>query len=472
MIYPDTMNYIKNKKWLLATIMLVPVTLIHAQEPDDSQKIEEFKAALNREFTKITTGTAFSSLGSYASVATDDKSFTLGGSIVQNKSVFAFEVSGGATEGILKIMDKEELNSNININLKYNRLLEIHSGARDDVAVAGIDKEIKDLHTQFSKDSLAIIKKIELHKTQIDLINARQKLEKKQKLLAAMYLLVNSDSIPQSEKESLKLEKELLTYEIGEIINDTIDLSRALEIILKDTTAYFLDKLEILCQTNDIKLAELEKKKKELPILEFDFTWLSFGYKGNNNCFTLLDQIDPVNNRLIDTGFIGHRFTVAFSRYRRTLLQKHDIFWSAGIHFDYTSSFEELSKVTIEERKPFPGDTLKQIVKVINAYKGDYEEGITEVTLFYDWYRCYGLNNTFIWLHFNPYININNTFIKPIAGLVIGIILPFEDEKKLSSKLNVEFFYNRKDVFNLIGNRYSYIGVRATLPINPKNIRS
>lgn len=62
---------------------------------------------LNRQFTKITTGTALSNLGSFASISSDAKSFALGANIVTDRTVWGLQLSGGATEGIFKLFNNE-----------------------------------------------------------------------------------------------------------------------------------------------------------------------------------------------------------------------------------------------------------------------------------------------------------------------------------------------------------------------------
>ena len=57
------------------------------------EKIADFKYALDHQFTKITTGTAFSTLGNFASVASDAKTLAIAGSIVRGRSILGLELN-------------------------------------------------------------------------------------------------------------------------------------------------------------------------------------------------------------------------------------------------------------------------------------------------------------------------------------------------------------------------------------------
>lgn len=84
-------------------------------------KIEEFKTAINRQFTKATTGTSFSNFGNFASVGTDAKTFTLGINSVNSKgNILGIELSGGASEGLFKIFTNQKLNSSFSGEFKYH----------------------------------------------------------------------------------------------------------------------------------------------------------------------------------------------------------------------------------------------------------------------------------------------------------------------------------------------------------------
>jgi hypothetical protein len=465
----------KSQKWFLTSLALVVTTLVLAQTQsvvvngttNDKVKTEEFKALLNREFTKIVTGKSFSNLGNFASVSSDAKTLTVGGNLIKKESVLGFELSGGATEGILKLINNEELNSNFGIDIKYHKLIKMDYAERDALAVSNIEKELTDLKEQFSGDSISIVEKQELYKISDDLFKARFNIDKSSKTISKIDSKLKLAGISDNLKDSLNIAKGLLTYEIAKIKNDTIVLNNRLSKISKDEETYFLDQLEKKAEIRDAKWIEIDEKKKNLPLKAFDVTWISFGLKANKNTFKLFQESNTSGHQFMDTSFVSQRFTASISRYRNTAYQSQDVYWSAGLFIDYTTTFDDLSKVVIENRRPITGDSQKEEVKTLNVYKGDYREGIIKLTIFYDYYCFFGKYNTTLGLHLNPSYTICKTNKRPITNLYAGLIIPFEDKEKQASKINVEIFLSVQDVFSYLDKaRSNVFGIRATLPVN------
>lgn len=357
-------------------------------------KIEEFKSALNRDFTKITTGTSFSNLGNFASISSDSKSFTLNGSIIAKESIFGIELSGGATEGIFKLFNNQELNSNFGGQFSYHKLLKTDFAARDYFAVDEIESEISSIDEKFSKDSLDIVEKKELHQIQYQIIKGMGKSDQINSKIKIIDSLIQVENLPRFKKDSLITEKELMIIEIKTIRQDSFKLSNKLISIKTDSDSYFLQELEKREQLKDEEKIALIRKKKELRLESFDVTWLSFGLKVNNNDFKIFEESNIVSRQFIDTSFVGQRFSASFSRYKSAILGNQDVYWSAGLLIDYSTNFNSLSKVLIEDRRPITGNNLQEQVTSINAYTGNYEEGIIELTLYYDYYRFFGTYNS------------------------------------------------------------------------------
>lgn len=431
-------------------------------------KIEEFKSALNRDFTKITTGTSFSNLGNFASISSDSKSFTLNGNFIAKESIFGIELSGGATEGIFKLFNNQELNSNFGGQFSYHKLLKTDFAARDYFAIDKIESELSSIDEKFSKDSLDIVEKKQLYQIQSQIIKGMGKSNQINSKIKTIDSLIQVENLPRFKKDSLITEKELMIIEIKAIRQDSFKLSNKLISIKIDSDSYFLEELEKREQLKDEEKLALTKKKKELKLEGFDITWLSFGLKVNNNDFKIFEESNIVSRQFIDTSFISQRFSASFSRYKSNILGNQDVYWSAGLFIDYSTNFNSLSKVLIEDRRPITGNNLQEQVKSINAYTGNYEEGIIELTLYYDYYRFFGTYNSILGIHLNPSYSLSEISKKPITNFYLGIIVPFGDSKKQTSKLNVEVFYNKQDVFNYLKkeNRSGTFGVRATLPVN------
>lgn len=427
-------------------------------------KIEEFKYSINKQFTKITTGTSFSSLGNFASISSDSKSFALSGNVITKESVWGFELSGGATEGILRLFNNEELNSNFSGELKYHKLLKTYFAAKNSFEVSDIDDQIIELNSQFSKDSLALLKRKDLYKTKLDILSSEAKIIEITKQIDKVDSLLKIIPILPKVKDSLEATKGSLLFEIE---NHKLNINIWKKLLSKLNEDYFDEELEKKAQIRDKKWIELKKKKQSIELQGFDISWLSFGLKAKNNEIKLFTPTNLPSVQFRDTSFVSQRFTASISRYRSTSFQDQDVYWSAGVYLDYTTNFNSLRKVEIEEETPVTGNPQQTIKKTINAYQGDYKEEIFEFTLFYDYYRFFGQYNSTFGLHFNPTFNYSEVIKKPLTNLFIGIIIPFGDKEKQTSRVNVEVFYNRQDIFNYLNKdvKTSSFGIRATLPI-------
>src|SRR5690606_29768689 len=168
-----------------------------------------------------------------------------------------------------------------------------------------------------------------------------------------------------------------------------------------------------------------------------DITWISIGLKEKNNSFKLFEPNNIPDTQFKNEEFVSQRLAASISRYRSTSYQGQDVYWSTGFFMDYTTNFDLLKKVEIEERTPVSGNNQQDIIKTINAYQGDYEEGIFEFTAFYDYYRFLGQFNSILGIHINPSLNYSSVIKKPLTNILVGIVVPFGDKDKETSKINV-----------------------------------
>lgn len=470
---PDstTNQILTNMRILLLVIPLFFCLTLTAQtqvNQSNNAKIEEFKYALNKQFTKIATGTAFGNLGNFASISSDAKSFAIGGNIVtKTSSVWGLELSGGATEGIFRLLNNEDINSNFAGELKYHKLIKTDFGARNSFDVSDIEDQIIDLNNQFGRDSLSLTNSKELYKIQLDIINSEGKTIEHNREINKIDSLLSITPISKKTKDSLEATKGSLLFEIE---NNKLNISiwnKQHNKINNNKDEYFSTELERKAQIRDKKIIELEKKKLNIDLQGFDITWLSFGLRAKNNDIKLFAPNNLPNAQFSDTSFISQRFSASISRYRSTSFQNQDVYWSAGVFFDYTTNFNSLKKVEIEETVPVVNNPQQEIKKTINAYQGEYKDGIFEFTLFYDYYRFFGQYNSLFGIHINPTFNYNEILKKPMTNLFLGVIIPFGDKEKQTSKINIEVFYNRQDIFNYLKKeiKTNSVGIRATLPI-------
>ncbi|HRE39152.1 MAG TPA: hypothetical protein PK092_11975 [Chitinophagaceae bacterium] len=435
-------------------------------DPKQKIKIEEFKQAMNRQFTKVITGTAFSNVGNFAAISTDAKSFSLAGNFVTERTVWGIELSGGATEGIFKLFNNQILNSNFSGEIKYHRILKTGFASRNLYEVAEVESQLSEAYIQYSKDSLAIAQKRDLYKTQIEIFNSESKISEGTKQKAKVDSLLSIVAISDKIKDSLNAVKGNLEFEIENHKLNIEILKEQMNKIIKDT-AYFARETFKKRQLRDDKIIELTKKKKNIELLETDITWFSAGIRFKNNDIKLFAPLNLPATQYSDTSFVSRRVSLSISRFRSTITQNRDFYLSGGIHMDYTTNINSLKKVEIEETLPVNGNPQQAIKKTINAYQGSYEEGIVELTLFCDYYKFWGQSNALVGLHFNPTVNYSEKIKKPVTNLYLGIIVPFIDKEKQASKVSVEIFYSMQDMFNDLNNKpkSSSFGLRAALPI-------
>lgn len=83
------------------------------------------RKGLNAEFTQIITGSATSGIGNFASINSTDATFSGAYNITTDRGVIVdFGLSGGATEGLVAILEKGKINSNVKLSGTAHILLE------------------------------------------------------------------------------------------------------------------------------------------------------------------------------------------------------------------------------------------------------------------------------------------------------------------------------------------------------------
>jgi hypothetical protein len=470
-------HYIKFSNMKKLTIILLLVSFSNEvlcqklnpikADPNQKVKINEFKQAINRQFSKVITGTAFSNVGNFAAISTDAKSFSLGGNFVSEGSVWGVEVSGGATEGIFKLFNNEILNSNFSGEIKYHKILKTGFISRNLYEVTDIESQLTEAYIQYSKDSLAIKKKRDLYKTKVEIFNSESKLVEAKKQSAKVDSLLKIVPILDNMKDSLSAVKGNIEFEIDNYQLNIAILKEQFDKINKDTATYFARETFKKGQQRDDKITELTKKKKNIELLETDITWFSAGFRAKNNDIKLFAPPNLPATQFSDTSFVSRRLSLSISRFRSTITQNRDFYLVSGIHVDYTTNFTSLKKVEIEEAVPVTGNPQQAIKKTINAYQGNYEEGIVELTLFCDYYKFWGQSNSLVGLHFNPTVSYTEKIKKPVSNFYLGVIVPFIEKEKQASKVSVEIFYTKQDIFNDLNSKTksSSFGIRAALPI-------
>ena len=425
-----------------------------------NKAMNDFKKAINVEFSKTITGNAFSNIGNFVTLSTTDKSLGFSGNILKNNGILGFEVSGGAQNGIFNMFNENSINSNFAGSLKYHYISKVHMAARDFSELQEIERDIQKLNTLHKRDTILIALKKELVEARVK----RDKFKVNIDRISTTMKNGNLGTLPNQCHTTVSAEKcDSLKYELGIAIFDSLELHKRIKILEhKDSKE---DLIFIANRTKNKKEQSLVDKKVKLGLRGLDISWWSFGISVKNNSFKLSQ---PVGN-ISDTSFVNQQFSLAYSRYFKDVVGKNNEYWSLGVILDYTSNFDELSQVTVEERSAFSTDPFRETVKQITTYSGDYSENQFRLTLFYDYYKFFKQLNSSVALHVNPTIYYGRHKVL-VSSLRIGALIPFANSKEKPSRINVEIFYHIKDMFNnlrgdnAINNR-NQVGITATVPL-------
>lgn len=467
----------KRTQLLMTAICMIQMANGQTAKNDDSiqkAKTAEFKYALNRQFTKIATGTAFGGIGNFISVGSDAKSLAMNFNYVtKDMSVWGAEVSGGATEGVLKLFNNEQLNSNFSGELKYHQMLKAKYGARNSDEVLDAEMQLEELNNTFLKDSLTIVSRKELYKLKMDIMAAEDKIIQLEVQKRRIESRLKEENLSVKTADSLKTIMGNIEFEADSNRFNIVVWSKKLAVITKDTEAYFEDELFKKQTQRDRKYMELRRKKLNIGLEEFDITWISFGLRASNNEIKLFMPNNLPSALYADTSFVSQRLSFAYSSFKKKLLGNDNVYWTVGAFVDYTTNLSSLKKVEIVERIPVAGNAQQEVTRTINAYQGSYKERIYKGTVYLDYYRFLGKFNSSFGIHFNPSLNYDEVNKAPLWNFHVGLIVPALEKENQTSIVNIEVFYSRQDIFNYLNNKIqaSAVGLRATLPISIKNYK-
>ncbi|MDC9723888.1 MAG: hypothetical protein PSN34_14100 [Urechidicola sp.] len=435
---------------------------IYSQTKKDStaiKTIDEFKTIMSLQFSKILTGNSFTNFGRYVSVSNTDKTLSISGTIINNKeSVWGFEISGGATNGVSSIFNNGDLNSNVGGKITYNRIINPFKKNRisyNEILYRKMDEKKKELAIKFKLDSLNVVLKKELITSEYTIKSLTKK-------------LIKLDSLRKSYSNSTNsLKKDSINYAYEKTKFESIQLNKKIKFLSNDE--YIDTKLEEIYQKYDESLLEIQNGRSKLGIEDIDLTWFSLGYGFRNDAFKLFDESLPLEEQISKDSYISHQINIGISRYRWGRVKKNDVFWSLGMNFNYSSNLLDLDTKEIVDTTPISQNPQRDIVKEQDVFVGEFKEGVKKIGIFFDYYQFLGAKNSFA-LHMNPRVIIADD-IKPITTLQSGILIPFKKQDKQSSFVNVEIFYQLNDIFNTSDSTDSLlkrntIGLQASFPIN------
>ncbi|WP_430412321.1 hypothetical protein [Kordia sp.] len=435
---------------------------------NDSITHKEFRQILNLQFSKLVTGNTFSNIGNYASIKTTDKSLSLSASILNKKgNIISIEASGGATEGVTSFFNNGDLNTNISGKLTYHILINPFSNntiKRNSFERDKLKDELQKAEDKYRTDTIAIYHKKELLDLRIKIDKAVTKKAVINDSLSTVLARHKTNPI-----QKLKFKIDSLLYEVDKIELDLILFDREKKKIENDE--YFEAKLEKTEQKYDKAIIENDKKVINQAVEGISLFWFSIGYGIRNDGFKLFDSSLDFTNQVKKKEALTHQFNIAISHYNWESFSNKDTYWSAGASYKLGNNLTSLDNIKVKDFEEVSTNPNRESFSEQSVFAGDFENDLSELKVFFDYYRFFKISNTNSFaFHLNPIVLIRENN-KPTSSIWTGIVLPFRKFDDTSSFLNLEIFYSFNDLFNTADSNDSLIGrntigLSATFPIN------
>lgn len=428
----------------------------------------EFKNSLYERFTYVINASNDGTLGSFASIDTDENKIKVGATFLSEKSgkyALTVNLEGGNSDNVLRVFNAGNFASNVGASITYHRIIgndksrfiqyDLDEFNTVRIKRARIEKEYEDKLDQISSESL-------INSLRLDSLDFAIK-----KKVAADSIITLNAMIEGSEElsEILKLEKKLFSYQLN-ISSYDREISARVDSIKneKETGIYTLVMGDELITKRSAKLRELEYKLEG-----FRFNWISIGGGINSSAFKLFDSSEPLNNQLKKASYVTPSIGASFNKYSAdaTRAQK---FTSFGIYWASKDSFDELDKAKIIDRTQTNSNNSTRVSESeTTAYVGDYTKRIHELTIRFDTYQ-FLLNDDKIAIHTFPEYRVKEGR-KPIWNFGIGALFTFSEKDEKNSFINAEIFYSLIDLLDVNDSsdnlfKRGEIGVRVAFPIN------
>ncbi|PIA81082.1 hypothetical protein BFR04_15395 [Gaetbulibacter sp. 4G1] len=441
------------------------------------------KNRLTREFARIATGNSFLNIGNFASLSTKDE--TLSASLfflTEGGNVINVEASGGATQGITKIFDEGKLNSKVSLGVSYNFMLRkannaimINSTAEDAILLA-----IENENRKYEKKLISVLNDsyVEELKKDIKTATALSKtLAKKSKDAAKKIRALRKSNAPNNSIQKVSDNKNAFDLKLQETNHLITTLQAKIQSVEVKKYNELVNALE---HERETKVKELKDKLVNLKPDAISFSWISFGYKATNNSFSLFDESLELDKQILKDDYTSQSFFLSYSHQSNvravtrnggivSFKDKKREFISVGAKFDYTHNLNSLKQVEVVDTSIIDAENGRTKVVKQNAFSGEYEKDLSNLTAFFDYYNFIA-SKDILAIHMNPTMTFRENH-KPVANFQFGLLLPFKDKDKQTTRVNLEIFYQVKDIFNTsdstnaLLNR-NVIGLQTTFPFN------
>lgn len=466
-------------------------TNVYSQHRNDSLKLLTPKAlnmVLNKALGNVASGQeSGTALANHAAFDPSNSTFLVNGYVpvfykgdtAKKLSFLNFKISGGLENGnITTLFQDTKLNSDVNIDLKYN----FSVGWK---GISYLRSERIKLHTQQAvfdakkaMDSIKIRKSydtgvlaLKINSFSWDIAVQRNKQQLLNQLIDSAKARALRFSMPNLLPDSLKFYSDSvisLLSGINKVNDDIFEKTFKRDSLQKiynaagplDTFAFQANK-------------ELyEQKKLELALAAklttLHFGWISAGFVLNKKTYFTFTETAPFADQIAKKDLEAFNLNIEYNYYYQSFARNHIFYLNAGVLKRKYNNLEELSTTGIEqERAIVNGDTKRTIKKKYDAYTSPVEE-FKSVLLYTNLYYFIGKRSP-LGFHLFPEIDIRETKKNP-AGLGIGAVLALKDEKKDKSILNIEAYIKFRDIGNTLDTEDKFyqrmqIGARVGIPI-------
>ncbi|WP_367389734.1 hypothetical protein [Lewinella sp. LCG006] len=437
--------------FLFLFIFLINVLEIKAQELGDA----EVEQLINSVFSKLITGNATNSLGSFVGVDLSDSKIEYSPTFrISPGKYLNISANGGISNGVFNAIKNSSLNSNVGVGAQlhfldtssFSNVIRYREVDRRKYHIARekllSEHYLDSLNLVYNKDLIILNNKIELLDSEIKTI--------------VSLLEENNDS---DKRDSLKLELEIRKYKTQHYREKAAEMASPL-----------WKKREFLRIGNQLarKLDTLDSNL--FPITGFNVRWFSFGYEANNDAFKFYDPSQNFSDQVAKRNATSHGFNIQLSTAKLAQENFQSIYATINLQYQLRNNIDELTKLSIVDSRQdtsVSGD-IRTIQEEITALTGVFEEDINALIVNYNIYSFFGLGNRFA-LHLNPKVEFADKR-KPLYDLEVGILLSIPKKDELATLFNAELFYKFYDLSNNFQSEISFIernsiGLKLTFPI-------
>ena len=434
---------------------------------------------LQNDLTRITLDDqGLPSLGNYATVSySDDKAkITLNGSIYNPfskkgdadpiRSIATFNVKAATKDNVSKLFSNKNANNEVTMKLKWSFL-----GS----------------NTLYEQDDQMLCNKLKLY---------RERLWREYQDMHAYYLIDTAihnnrqfDFTTKSElikKKVDSLEKALNTAATDEErrkLKALFDSSRLEKLVLsKEYTAFqqkrpTYDSSKIL-DSFYTRLLDLETK--HVKWTRFRISWIDIESSMGGEKYTLFSQQEILGKQVVDTNFT--RWSVGVTG--NVFLSKYARFFKHGIFFKWSYTLGNDNSLTGEDPKELSNKTFidtagfrREVLEKMKAYDIVYTKKIAhtfsaKLSKYLNEKRNQALSiSTSILLEAPDLKEFYKFSLGPNLTPGIGYFYGFQNKEKDKNAVNVEVFFNFKDLFNVNDKDTKFyerheIGFKLGVPFN------